>query len=181
MKIRNLAFPGKTISAFVLLLFCAGCMGMDAVHQAKVSYDPYNHTTEIHSHIVKIRDPNSGLIFFDVDSFIRAFVAGNDPGYIELHVVSTLQDSYALFSSAIDSDGKKLPFNKVDREKIAKDLRVEEFGATLTRSYLVAHRNSGLNIRFYGRRGDLTVVYPAEHVQEFLAIFDKEQAEKAKK
>lgn len=73
--------------------------------------------------------------------------------------------------SALDSEGRKMDFEETDSvsQCTRYGCRYEEyFVITLDKSYLNQHKNKGLSIKIYGKRGNLRVEFPAHYVQGVL-------------
>lgn len=77
---------------------------------------------------------------------------------------------------ALDSDGKKIAFENTDSipSCTTQTCRYKEyFVMYLDKNYLNAHKDTGISIKIYGKRGAARVVFPAPYVQGMLAYADK--------
>lgn len=73
--------------------------------------------------------------------------------------------------SALDADGKPMNFEATDSipHCTSSTCRTEEyFVIKLDKDYLNQHKNKGISIKVYGKRGNLRVEFPAHYVQGIL-------------
>jgi len=84
------------------------------------------------------------------------------------------------FHYAYDSDARPLVLYYLSRER-DKKLVNESVAVDLPRDYLLAHRDSGIDIRLEGRGGAVVAQLTAAYVQGFLERFDAELAKVASK
>lgn len=152
-------------TSFVLCAMPA--IAEEAVKTA-ISYDNYSKATGIATDKFKVPDVGS---FFS-PAFAYAMLQGRvtDTGMesMELFIHYHDADGWKFFTSALDIDGNPLQVTEIDRQAQGTIGIDEQFSASLTRPYLEAHKENGLNIRFGGKYGFLTVKLPASYVQVFL-------------
>ena len=70
-----------------------------------------------------------------------------------------------FLNQAIDIDGKKLTFKEMDHE-VPGGIK-ETFSISLTKDYLKKHREKGIKIKLYGKRGNAIMDIPPAYVEGF--------------
>ena len=106
--------------------------------------------------------------------FLKAEIS---PGQTGLYLVILYLSVNGWLSAdhVLDSEGHRIQgFRGADESFDVKYGRVtkEIYYIPLTRRYLEAHRNSGMNFRLQGPKGTLIVTQPANFVGRFLADVD---------
>lgn len=79
---------------------------------------------------------------------------------------------------ALDSDGEKIAFENTDSipSCTTSTCRYKEyFVMYLDKNYLNAHKDTGISIKIYGKRGTARVVFPAQYVQGMLNYANKNE------
>ena len=164
---------------FFVLMICTSGFCSDSISAGAV-YDQYSKTTGIAT--VKYSVPDVGSFF--APAFAFAHLAGNvsDKGQEAMWLrIYYHSGDWKFFDRAQDIDGNNLVVNVFDRRVEAANSLVEEFAVQLTRVYVVKHANTGFDIRFLGKYGQLIVKFPADHVRPFLAtLVDIEAAAREK-
>lgn len=174
MNLSNLHRAIVTLATLVML-GAGSAYADDAINTAE-SYDSYAKATGVATDKFKV--PDVGSFFSPAFAFasLRGGVTDVGTESMELLVYYHDANGWKFFSSALDSDGNTLPVQVLDRQ-VEDTIGInEQFEASLTRPYLEAHRISGLDIRFGGKYGLLTVKLPASYIQAFLARLETVEA-----
>lgn len=109
---------------------------------------------QVHSYSLRaMKDEKSGV------KFIQLYVSHQDTDWI-------------FFDNAVDSDGTKLEFLKIDQRASSGTQYgvgvVEDFAITLPEKYLTDKSQSGFQIRAYGKNGRRAVNVPPFYIQGFI-------------
>lgn len=132
------------------------------------TYDSYAKATGIAADKFSVPDVGSFLSPAFAYAMLRGRVTDTGMESMELFIHYHDANGWKFFTSALDSEGNSLPVSEIDRQAQGTIGIDEQFSASLTRPYLEAHKQNGLDIRFGGKYGFLTVKLPASYVQAFL-------------
>ena len=91
--------------------------------------------------------------------------------YIELKDI--YQGEWRMYSSAIDKDGNQIDFQKVDSKSTGKCVyktcnKLEEARILVEIEYLENAKETGIDIKVYGQRGETEIFLPSEYIKSFL-------------
>lgn len=169
LRMRELALAAIISTSLPLPSFSA-----EAVNSV-VGYDQYRKVSTIVTDSFPVPDVGSFLAPAFARASVRGFVADSGVESMQIFVYYS-GDGWKFFSSAVDIDGQALPFTPIDRQVNRATNITEQFAAELTRPYLLAHRATGLDMRFDGKNGSLVVKLPPTFVQSFLAKLEEIEA-----
>lgn len=159
-------------AVFAILNTCAAVYAVQASAtegiETAATYDAYAKATGIAADKYKVPDVGSFLSPAFAYAILRGRVTDNGMESMELFIHYHDANGWKFFTSALDSEGNSLPVTEIDRQAQGAIGIDEQFSASLTRPYLEAHKERGLDIRFGGKYGFLTVKLPASYVQAFL-------------
>ena len=96
---------------------------------------------------------------------------GLNTSYIELKDI--YQGEWRMYSSAIDKDGNQIDFQKVDSKNTGKCIyktcnKLEEARIFVDIEYLENAKETGIDIKVYGQRGETEIFLPSEYIKSFL-------------
>lgn len=139
------------------------------------TYDNYTKTTGIATD--KFNVPGIDSFFAPAYAFATLRGAASDDHMESMELLMHYSGTdWKFFSSALDSEGNALQVHEIDRQIQSSSNITEDFMVSLTRPYLEAHKDSGLNIRFAGKYGRLVVQLPAKYVIAFLTRLNQVEA-----
>ena len=173
MKMR---LNGSAISLALVAGLHWGYVFADESIKTAESYDSYAKATGLATEKYNVPDVASFLDPAFAFATLRANVSDAGTESMELLIYFRGTNGWKFFSSALDRDGKPLIVSQLDRQIEYGTVINEQFSASLTRPYLEAHQDSGLDIRFGGKYGNLTVKLPADYVRAFLTHLTKIEA-----
>lgn len=163
--------------AFLLLAGCAMTPPIktsnDVFMRSSIYNDPYKKTTWIRSPMFINHDPflqGMGSYY----AFLRVLVNDRYVTFYQFYI-SDSDENWRFFNRAYDSNGNKLDFVEIDHQiKSSQSVRMQEdFTINLSREYLDGAKNSGLNIKAVGKRGEKIFVLPGYYVEGFLKKVDE--------
>lgn len=86
------------------------------------------------------------------------------------------RSSWAFYESAKDQDGKEMSFYRPmgDVDSYSSGVKITEFfNIGLPEDYLKAHRETGIAIRVYGKKDNVTFHVPAWYIDGVLKYFEE--------
>ena len=158
----------KLISLFSLLALVA-CGGSRIItpeeHAAQVSCkeDKFDKTKWCQSQFIYVGGFNGG-------THGRFALDANQKGAVPQMIIADCDATFLFVDSAKDIDGKwlKAKNNSFDSHG---NMVCENFTIQISMAYLKKYKDSGINIKFYGRHGtreNATITFSPEYVQGFL-------------
>jgi len=165
MNLNNYALFG-VYSALIL----SGCT---TTKPGNVTYDPKAKTTIVTGKETTI----SPLVGALRTVFLKAEISPDNTG-LYLVVLYLSSDGWLSADEVWDSSGAKLEGFRGSDEKFPikfGQVTKEIYYIPLTRRYLEAHRQSGIDIRLEGAKGAIAATQPASFIGGFLASLDATQ------
>lgn len=159
----------KLISVLIILLVATtSCIATKSTNTAddvflntSVAVDGYRKTTWIKGPLFRSSYNITNTIF------LRCLVQEENVSFYQLYISDKKQD-WRFYNSAYDLKGKKLNFVQIDHEVTSGAMTKEDFAISLTKDYLTENTQTGLNIKIYGKRGDVVLSLPPHYIQGFL-------------
>lgn len=106
---------------------------------------------------------------------LRAFKEDSKPDVSYSVVIDSMRGfnaGWAFWGSAVDSDGKELPFAKIGSETGDGGMTFERCAIGLTREYLEQRKASGIRLRVDGKRAQQEFTITGAEVDGFLQAVD---------
>ncbi len=168
----------KALFLVVFMAFIAVQIGRaDDNVQLNIEHDNYQKRTTILTKSIGVKSS-----FFTME-YAHAYLCGvvtddGREGYsLTLNYTSgkgnITGSSWMFFSSAHDADGKELLVNVSDQRVSGPHDIQEVFSSPLEKNYLNSHRESGLDIKYSGKNGDMIVKIEPKYVQAVLNEVEK--------
>lgn len=163
--------------AVAIMLISATWVYADDNVKLKVEHDNYQKRTTILTKDIGVKSS-----FFTME-YAHAYLCGvvrddGNEGY-SLTVDYTsgkgniTGSSWMFFSTAHDNEGRELPVTVSDQRVSGPHDIQEVFSSPLEKSYLNLHRESGLDIKYSGKNGDMIVKIEPKYVQAVLNEVEK--------
>ncbi len=159
-------------SKFIILCLCLAFVlsGCTTTQSGKTTYDPEARTT-----IVTGKETTIAPLMGAVRTiFLKAEISSGETG-VYLVVLYLSVDGWLSADEIWDSSGTRLVGLRGSNETLPiqfGQVTKEIYYIPLTRRYLQAHRNSGIDIYLKGANGTLTATQPSSFVNGFLADLD---------
>jgi hypothetical protein len=166
----------KKIFLFSLaVLFFAGCApilksSQDFADHTHLLFDKYKKTYTVDGYKFTVKEfpPTGHSEEINLEAFLHEGM--DDVIYL---AVNCGMESWSFFDGATDFNGNELKVDIVSRNLISGDLVIERVAVNLSREYLESMKESGLNIRLEGKRGNQTVKVPSAYIIGFLEKYDQ--------
>ena len=164
----------KIIFICVSLVMLAGCAvtppiktSNDVYMRSSVDVDPYKKTTWIRSPMIYNWE-RMGYYH----AFLRALVNDKSVSFYQFYVSDSAKD-WRFYDRAYDASGNDLDFVEIDHQVTDSAWTKEVFAINLSRQYFDDAKNTGLNIKAVGKRGDKIITLPGFYVEGFLQKVDE--------
>jgi hypothetical protein len=158
------------VFAALAVAFAIVVSGCTTIKSGGVAYDAESRTTIVTGKETTI-SPVAGPVR---TLFLKAEISSGETG-LYLVVLYLSVNGWLSADKVWDSDGHRLQGLRGSEESFhVKDGQVtkEIYYIPLTRRYLEAHRDSGINIRLQGEKGAVAAIQPGSFVGGFLTSLD---------
>jgi len=137
----------------------------ETVSRVKVVRDDFKKVTK---YIGPDSDKSSSAIF------IRAWKYDTGIKQYQIYAKHHYYGDWRFYRSAYDRSGKRLKFKSISRDvgscSYGSCSFNEHMGISVTRQYLEAHKNTGIQFKVSGKTGEVIFQLPAGYIQGFLSV-----------
>ena len=171
------------ISFIGSFMFLAGCAG------PQINWSDQN---QIESYVTSTRDDFEKMIefhgpyfegckgspnedFFSSKLFIRAYKYDKTKSTnYQIYILDKYTGEWHHYDRAYDSDGTEMDFTSISKEVGACGnglcFLTEHVGLNVTKEYLIAHQDTGIQVKISGNNGKRVCSLPGIYVKAFLTV-----------
>lgn len=166
---------------FILAAGCAGPQinwsdSNQIIASITTTRDDFKKRTEyVGPHYDGAKKVESDGMFLFAKVFLRAYNYDKTPGLTyQIYTYETYYNDWRFYNQAYDSDGKKLDFvpvtQKVGSCGTARCSKDEHVAINVTKDYLIAHQDTGLSFKIFGKADEREWSLPGSYIKAFLSV-----------